>query len=257
MTGVLAIHGVFNFRDLASASPLLRPGMVYRSDGLHRTDAAGGDALAALGIRRVMDLRSLQEQEYEGMFAHPDIDTVSAPLVADSVEIGRQLSQGGDDPLHSHYIALLDDAPTQIAQAMAAVADSILDSAPIVFHCTAGKDRTGLLAALLLALAGVDDEAILDDFHASAAGVEAMSMWYQQERGETHADKAAQMGIDPSIAHHMMLAERSTMAATLAVLRARHTDVDTFATTIGVTADHLIAIGRLGANRDDQPATWV
>ncbi len=241
----LHVHGVFNFRDLGSASPTLRRRLVYRSDGLHRTDRAGGDAIAALGVRRVMDLRSLSEQSREGMFHHPDVETIGAPLVADSTDVGRQINAGGDDPLLSHYVSMLDDNPVEIARAIGIVADSIADGLPIAFHCTAGKDRTGLLAALLLGLAGVDDTEIIDDFHASAAGVERMSRWYEQERGESHAEKAAQMGIDPAVAHHMMRADRSTMEATLAVLRSRHHDVGSFASAIGVTTDQQVAIGRL------------
>ncbi len=248
MSSELEIRGVFNFRDLASASPDLRTRLVYRSDGLHRTDRAGADAVAGLGIRRVMDLRSIAEQDREGRFEHPDIETVSAPLVADNTEIGRQFNRGGEDPLLGHYLAMLDDNPGEIARALAIVADSIAEGLPVVFHCTAGKDRTGLLAALLLELAGVPDDLIIDDFHASADGVEQMSKWYESERGETHAEKARQMGIDAAVAQHMMRADRSTMQATLAGLRKRHTDAETYAGSIGVSPIQVSLIHRLRAD---------
>ncbi len=181
----------------------------------------------------------------EGRFDHPDVETVSAPLVADNTEIGRQINAGGDDPLFAHYVAMIAENPVEIARAIGIVADSISTDVPVVFHCTAGKDRTGLLAALLLGLVGVGDAEIIADFHASAAGVERMSRWYEQERGETHLEKAAQMGIDDAVAHHMMRADRSTMEATLAVLRSRHQGFTAFASTIGVSGRQLLAIARL------------
>ncbi len=247
MVSALSIRGVFNFRDLASASPLVRPQFVYRSDGLHRTDREGADAVARLGIRRVMDLRSLDEQAREGMFEHVDIETISSPLVADNTEIGRQINNGGDDPLRSHYVAMLADSQDEMARAIGLVAESIGEGRPVVFHCTAGKDRTGLLAALLLGMAGVEREAIVDDFHASAEGVEQMRRFYERERNETHEEKARQMGIDPAVAHHMMLAERSTMEATLAHLDDRHGGVDAFVRMIGVTAAQAASIAQLRA----------
>ncbi len=245
MASELDIRGVFNFRDLASASTLLKPKVVYRSDGLHRTDQSGADAVAALGIRRGADLRSLDEQSREGMFEHPDVETLSTPLVADNTEIGRQINRGGDDPLRDHYVAMLTDSRNEIAFALGVVADSIESGRPVLFHCTAGKDRTGLLAALVLGLAGVDDEAIIDDFHASAEGVERMSRWYESERGEALTDKAKQMGIDPAVSHHMMLANRSTMEATLAALRSQHGSLESFAADIGVTPDQIASIASL------------
>lgn len=241
----MAIRGVFNFRDLASVSPDVRPGMVFRSDGLHRTDDAGAEALFELGIRRVMDLRSLAEQEREGMFRHAAIETIGASLVTSNVEIGRQIMQGGEDPLLDHYLHMLDDSATEIAAAIGIITDSIDQGLPVVFHCTAGKDRTGLLAAIVLGLVGVDDETIVSDFATSAAGVERMRDFYLSDRGETHEEKAAQMGIDPQVAHHMMRADPETMIGLLAGLRERHGDFAGYSTVLGLGPERLASLATL------------
>lgn len=245
MSDERAIDGVFNFRDLASASPAVRPGLVYRSDGLHRTDAAGADEIHSRGVRRVMDLRSFAEQADEGMFAHEGIETIGAPLVADSAEVGRQINDATDDPLFEHNRTVLRRSQPELSRALETIAQSIVTSRPIAFHCTAGKDRTGLLAALVLGLAGVDDEAIVDDYHASVEGVLAMRAWYEANRGETQAQKAAQMGIDPARMQHMMRADRSTMERTLESLRSDFGSFREFAVQAGVSGESVDAFGRL------------
>lgn len=221
--------------------------MVYRSDGLHRTDPVGAETLYQLGVRRVLDLRSLSEQEREGMFTHPGVETIGASLVTSNTEIGRQIMQGGADPLLDHYLSMLDDNASEIAAAVTRIADSIDQGVPVVFHCTAGKDRTGLLAAIVLGLLGVDDEAIVADFAASAAGVVQMRDFYMNDRGETHEQKAAQMGIDPAIAHRMMRADPETMIGFLAGLRDRHGDVTSYAESAGVSITALDQLARLRA----------
>ena len=246
MASELDICGVFNFRDLASAAPSLRRGVVYRSDGLHRTDAAGAAAVADLGVRRVLDLRADSEQSGEGMFEHAAVETIGASLLSDGKEIGRQLSQGGTDPLLDHYLSMLAGSPGEIARTLALVADSISRGLPVVFHCTAGKDRTGVLAALILGMAGVDDEAIVADYHASAGTTEVMEQWYADERGQSRAAMAARLGIDPDTMYKMMRAERSTMVSMLAAVRSEYGGVDDFVETIGVSARDRQAIRSLG-----------
>ncbi len=246
MASELDILGVFNFRDLASAAPSLRRGVVYRSDGLHRTDAAGAAAVADLGVRRVLDLRAESEQGGEGMFEHAAVETIGSSLLRDGKEIGRQVSQGGHDPLLDHYLSMLAGSPTEIARTLALVADSISRELPVVFHCTAGKDRTGVLAALILGVAGVDDDAIVADYRASAGTTEVMQQWYADERGLSRDVMAARLGIDADAMDRMMRAERSTMISMLAAVRSEYGGIDAFVESIGVSDDDRQAIRSLG-----------
>ncbi len=241
-----ALTAVFNFRDLASAAPQLRAGVLYRSDGLHRTDRAGGDALARLGIRQVIDLRSLDEGEREGRFAHPDIETVPLPVFERSSTLRGQLDQTSDDPLFQHYLAMLDENAESIARVLRAIAAAIGSERSLAFHCTAGKDRTGIVAMLVLGLAGVDDESIVADYVRSDATTIAMSRWYESERNESQAQKALEMGLDPNAMQLMMRSRPETMRSTLAAVRERHGSIADYVATIGIDASDRDVIASLG-----------
>ena len=148
----------FNFRDLGGYHTIdgheVRRRALYRSDSLHRLSAQDLDALTVLGIRAVVDLRTAAEVTETGRVAdHADRVFKHIPC---------------DDPLDDYllpraelYLAFAQARGPQIAEAFDFVAD---EDGPIVFHCMAGKDRTGILAALLLATLGVPDTAIAADY---------------------------------------------------------------------------------------------
>jgi hypothetical protein len=75
--------------------------------------------------------------------------------------------------LRDRYLEMLVEGRDQLPRAIALVADE----SPSLFHCAAGKDRTGVLAALILGLVGVSDDDIAADYHLSAASMEAMTEW--------------------------------------------------------------------------------
>lgn len=137
------IDGLFNVRATGDPVWLIRTGA---PEGI---TPAGVEELAALGARVVVDLR---EPDEAGPVAH-GLPVVRTPLY------GRPAPEAGR--LEDVYEGLLRDRGPAIGRAVAAIADA--DGAAVV-HCTAGKDRTGLVVALALAAAGATAEEIEADY---------------------------------------------------------------------------------------------
>ena len=161
-----------NFRDVAGTGEgyptadggRVRRGVFYRSNELQLTgeDAA---ALADLGITTIHDLRSSMEVE-----AHPDAEVPGATWVHVEVTgIPTEMINGLADRdaaervMRAVYVAFVE-SPAARASYARLLRDLATEPAPHLFHCTAGKDRTGWAAALLLELAGVDRATIMADY---------------------------------------------------------------------------------------------
>ncbi len=134
-------------------------GVLVRSDSIANLTPAGREAMAAYGVTTVIDLRT----DAELLRApNPCADNAGPtyrhlPLVDDSMMVGLGEASG----MFERYLWMLDGRPEAFRPIFEAVAAA--DGA-VVFHCFAGKDRTGLVAALLLSVAGVPDGAIAADF---------------------------------------------------------------------------------------------
>jgi protein-tyrosine phosphatase len=167
----IALPGVLNLRDVGGY-PVAGGGSVrwrtlFRSDALHRLDAAGAAALAGLGLRTVLDLRTQAEVErapspVRGRVTHlPLLADLEAPPVRVMPE-----SPGGGLDLSTIYRYFVDECGDRIAAAIGELTTA--DAFPALVHCSAGKDRTGVVIALILAVLGVPDEVIAADYALSA-----------------------------------------------------------------------------------------
>jgi protein-tyrosine phosphatase len=154
------VSGVMNFRDvggLPAGNGRTRSGVLYRSGNLAHVDDPGYEALRALKLRRIIDLRDDQEVEFspsrvEGL----DIVTQRVPLFLGSVASFFE----NDVSLAELYSSLIDGSADRVVE----VVRGVIDDQPVLVHCTVGKDRTGLTVALTLAAAGVDLDAVVDDY---------------------------------------------------------------------------------------------
>ncbi|MGZ4352996.1 MAG: tyrosine-protein phosphatase [Gaiellaceae bacterium] len=177
MTRVLAWDGCVNVRDLGGL-PLEDGGetayrVVVRSDSVRTLTDAGWQALAAYGVERIVDLRWAEELA-EDPPRDAAVDVVHVPLLgrARSGPFGAELEarlDATDDPVDYYrwsYLRFLEEFAPNFATAAAALADA---DGPAVVHCAGGKDRTGLVCALALRLAGVPAEPIEDDWALSEA----------------------------------------------------------------------------------------
>lgn len=174
----LPIEGCVNFRDLGgyrnSQGQTVRWRRLFRSDALQ--DMTPSDAVYAmeeLGIRLVVDLRNPDEAERDGRGPLPGLGAsyTHHPLL---LERGFPPFTGGDvvERLSSAYQWLIHNSGPRVADAVNAIADA--NGSAVVFHCSAGKDRTGLLAAMVLEVLGVDAETIIDDYLLTNQAVEGI-----------------------------------------------------------------------------------
>ncbi|WP_460802381.1 tyrosine-protein phosphatase [Microbacterium sp. GXF6406] len=159
----LDVPGTFNFREVAPG--VLTPGLLFRSDALNRLTRDGRRSLVDLGIREAIDLRSGFDRRIGGRDR----------LRGTGIELLRVPMDGaphGVDPrtltLPVVYAVVLDRHQQDIGTVIRAIADA---EGGAVVHCTAGKDRTGLVVALLLTALGIDRDVIVADYAATAANL--------------------------------------------------------------------------------------
>jgi protein-tyrosine phosphatase len=154
------VPGAVNLRDvggLRAGATTTRYGVLFRSGNLARLGGKGRRALAGLGLRRIIDLRADDEIARDpSRISGLDVVTQRVPLFLGSVE-----SFFRDDlSLDEMYRRIVDDS----AEGVVTVVRGILADQPVLVHCTAGKDRTGVTVALTLSAAGVDVDAVVADY---------------------------------------------------------------------------------------------
>lgn len=158
-------EGCLNLRDLGGlptgGGRTTQWGAFVRGDTLCGLSDAGRGSVAGYGIRTVVDLRSHEEatREPNPFAALPDVMSyLHHPLNDPATEARLSVTETGAD----RYIAMVEAGGARLAKIFAAFASA--PSGGILFHCFAGRDRTGIVAALLLNLAGVGIAAIVDDY---------------------------------------------------------------------------------------------
>lgn len=159
--------GILNLRDIAeltaaSANAPAR-GKVFRSSQPFGWDAAATmDFLNRQGIETIVDLRSERES---GMVpwqvAHDaGIDVIAAPLDPSEADPAATMSLRTAADLGDYYLTWLTARPDAVIRAL----QPIVDGRTTLVHCAAGKDRTGVIAAVVLLVAGVEDDLIIEDY---------------------------------------------------------------------------------------------
>jgi protein-tyrosine phosphatase len=183
----------FNFRDLGGYETAdggrVRWRTLYRADTLHRLDGEDLDLFLDLGLRTVVDLRSQLELDDHGRIRHdgtpvvhhvPMVDVVGGPKRVVERAPGAEPQSVGEG-----YVAMVDEGRWAIGQAVSLLAEP--GALPAVFHCTAGKDRTGILAAILLSALGVRDEDIVDDYMMTGESRAARNAYLQAHEPDYYA----------------------------------------------------------------------
>jgi hypothetical protein len=159
----IAVPGSHNLRDLGGLRTAdgrtVRRGRLFRSDYPAFADADQGRQVRAMGLATVVDLRRGREAALECVtWSDHGVTHVRTPLVARTA-----------DSWHARYQAYLTDRPETVVTAVRTLIDPARH--PALFHCAAGKDRTGTVAAMLLQVLGVPDEVIVADYVLTAAAL--------------------------------------------------------------------------------------
>jgi protein-tyrosine phosphatase len=162
----IRLPGTMNLRDVGgypvTGGGTVRWRTLLRSDALHRLGSPGRAALAALGVRTVVDLRTGKEVEAApSVLDDIGVRTYHVPLF-DAGDVG-----GLPPELAAVYRYMTDDCGAAIAEAIGRLCAA--GALPGLVHCTAGKDRTGLVVALVLEVIGVPDDVIAADYAMSDA----------------------------------------------------------------------------------------
>ncbi len=238
----LELDGAFNFRDLGGLATndggTTRPGLLFRSDALHHLAPAAVDRLVDLGIRTVIDLRSAVELERSGRgpLESTDIGWLHAPLTHGDAAAGNVVPPAlAEGDMGRHYVESLPARSEMLAQVITHLADR--DNLPAVFHCTAGKDRTGMVAALVLSLVGVPDEVIVHDYTLTDDRMHLVIERIQ-------ASNALPQSTTP-MAAGVWRAEASSMETFLAAQRTDYGSVEGWARAAGITAATLASLHAL------------
>lgn len=228
LTRHLPIAGTFNIRDLggyAAGQGETRWRRILRADGLHRVDEEGMAALVAEGLATVIDLRHKEELEiHPNPFSnHPAVRYYNVPLFEALVP----RPEPDRDVLLELYKVALDTRREAVAQVLTIIADA--PPGAVLFHCTAGKDRTGIVSALLLAIAGVEAALIVEDYALTGEMIAPMI--------EEIAADAIARGADPEVFRPLLAADPATMLATIAHVETTYGSAREYLAVIGLSPD--------------------
>ncbi len=235
----VALSGTSNFRDLGGYTTVdgkrVRRGMVFRSAALVGLTAEDERTLAALGLRTVCDFRGERER------AHSPTQVPGATVLSLPIEpvVGASLR----DLLHTKQATgeALESVLRQGYRGYALVGtmqyrtmlDRLLDGgAPLLFHCTAGKDRTGYGAAVLLTALGVPWDQVVRDFEATN------QLW----RRETEPGA----GLPIEIREYLLRADPALLSSAFTVAREEYGSFDRYAeSALGLGRERLARLREL------------
>jgi protein-tyrosine phosphatase len=227
----LAFDGCFNFRDLGGYltrdGNRVRTRRLFRADGPHALTDADAAMLRTLSVTTILDLRTTDEATERGHYraAVPEVVTHPLPMtdvLPDSDELPTWI-----DPLivAARYRDMLDAGHSAICEALAILTDP--EAYPAMLHCSAGKDRTGILSAIVLGLLGVPDETIVEDYALSGPAMVRLVEHFQR----TYPDARETL---ERIAPAMIAADPQAMWAFLGNLYAEYGSFEGYVSDLGM-----------------------
>ncbi|GAB3225981.1 tyrosine-protein phosphatase [Glycomyces halotolerans] len=193
----LPTEQIFNLRDIGglkgAGGKKVKTGQVFRSDNFGNATEADLDYIVNdLGVRHVIDLRRPNELEKTGRF--PERDGVTfhhfemLHIAWESVEMEIPSDAPEEDVvrfLAHRYTGMMEAGYKSVRDSLEVIALG----EPVIFHCMAGKDRTGIVAAVLLALLGVAPEDIAADYELSNIGLARWRAWRDANLGAPERDR--------------------------------------------------------------------
>lgn len=238
----LVWDGCVNVRDLGGIPTedggATRTGSVIRSDNIGGLTPDGWRALARHGVVRIVDLRWPEERAQDpprDLAGAVEVVHVSVlgPSIDDSSAFFRELDAHVDtvedaaDHYAYSYVEFLERNRARFAAALAAVADA---PGPVVIHCMGGKDRTGLVAGLLLRLAGVSLEEIGLDYSLSGPNLAGtLGAWLESAPNAAERARRVKLSSTPAAA----------MVRVIAAIEERHGSVAGYLEAGGLAPDQI------------------
>jgi protein-tyrosine phosphatase len=208
-------EGITNLRDLGGypivGGGVTKWGQVFRADALHKLTADDLARFRELGVMTVYDLRGdVERAEFPGPFPSLHVSIVGRPRDSEpSPPPPEMTARNGEELLRDTYVGALTHSAVEIGAIMRGLCDPRLT--PAVFHCHGGKDRTGIVAVVLLLALGVDRDIVLDDY-------EATSLYRSSDDQHDSLATMLRAGISPEAAAAVLGTPRWAMAEAVDVL---------------------------------------
>jgi protein-tyrosine phosphatase len=226
----IAVPGLFNLRDAGgypAAGGEVPWHRLYRSDALHQLDAEGVAVLAGLGLRTVVDLRT-----------HIEAEMAPSPLDQLDVRHTHVSILGGDleglplqlDAVYAHVVGKCGGAIADAIRPLCAA-----KAFPALVHCSAGKDRTGIVVAMILAVLGVPDEYIAADYSLSAS-------YLDPRQTAAIGQLRVNTGLGDNLTEELILSPPQLIMDVLASARTTHRSVDGYLIAHGLREADLAAL---------------
>jgi protein-tyrosine phosphatase len=229
--------GLLNVRDLGGHRTEdggeTRYGAVVRADSLHQLTENGWQSVVDYGIHTVIDLRMDEEREGDPPAGAP-IELLHLSLFDDDKAVFEKVDAAAEaapdvaSATREVYLLFLEHFKANVATAIRAIANA--PEGGVVVHCMGGKDRTGLVTALLLALAGVDDEQIAADYALSEERLRPRhELWFAEAETDVERKRLERIAQTPA----------ASIVGVLQELERRYESVEGYLRTAGVSDDDL------------------
>jgi protein tyrosine/serine phosphatase len=240
----LVWDGCLNVRDLGGLDTAnggrTRYGAVVRADDVHQLSDEGWRALVAHGIRTVLDLRGDHEREDDPPAELP-VEVVHVPFmeaseaeweeIAEEIEAAAVAAPDVASSTRDVYLIFLERFKANVAAAVRALAQA--PEGGIVIHCVGGKDRTGLLVAFLLHLAGVDDREVAADYALSEERLLSRHQaWFEAAESDEELARLQRIAQTPA----------ASMEGVFAELERRYGGVEGYLRAAGVSDEGLALV---------------
>ena len=233
----MALEGLHNFRDLGGYPTTdgrrVRTGRVFRSDALHRMTEADVATVRGLGIVSVIDLRAPDEVAHVGTGRIDELGARYRNLPTRPAVLSADAPPGDVTSAPERYFGYLSEGPAAFAGVVEMLADP--GNAPAVLFCNAGKDRTGVTAAMVLGLLGVPDSVVADDY---ARTQDALDAIHAASRRDYPVDVKAWRNLSPD----MRFARAETMLELLGLVGIRLGGWGSYLASLGVGPDTVAAM---------------
>lgn len=235
---LIALQGAYNVRDLGgyprSGGGHTRWRSLFRGDALHALTMQDMETLVGHGLAAVIDLRNDKEiaAEPNPFATHDSVRYINIPLFSAMSPVELMAAARSDFDMGERYCHALDQCQPAIAEVLAAIAAH--PEGALLFHCSAGKDRTGVIAALLLANAGVQSDAIIEDY-ALTATITGPLIPHLRAR-------AVSRGVESSLIDIILASEPASMARALAHIDSHYGLCENYLRHIGLGSAEISAL---------------
>lgn len=243
----LNIDDVVNFRELGGYhtrdGKTVQRGRLYRSSKLDRLTEQGKAQIQALGIKSVIDVRGMAEVEQHPDNLPEDVDYHHLPIEPENDTVGSlrdyffNKSRLREGMFRMYHDTFIETCPEMFGQAIQLIADA--NQTPVIFHCTAGKDRTGLISAMVLSLLGVPDETIIADYTLSNHSYQHLRDYTEERLGQL-----SKLGIKADDLWPLLVCDPEFITSSLVHIRGHYGSIENYLIKKGGISPETIALLR-------------